>query len=68
MVSRRHPGADTLAMLSKSAPIVLRLGATAMLGMNGSILAHWPSPNQNKFACICWPPDSIDQPVESQHG
>jgi hypothetical protein len=39
-----------------------------LLGMNGSILAHCPSLNQNKFARICWPPDSVDQPVESQHG
>jgi hypothetical protein len=39
-----------------------------LLGINGSILAHCPSLNQNKFARICWPPDSVDQPVESQHG
>jgi hypothetical protein len=44
MVSRRHPGADTLAMLSqKRKP-------------RGSILAHCPSLNQNKFGRICWPP------------
>ena len=27
-----------------------------LLGINGSILAHCPSLNQNKFARICWPP------------
>jgi hypothetical protein len=30
-----------------------------LLGINGSILAHCPSLNQNKFARICWPPDSV---------
>jgi hypothetical protein len=39
-----------------------------LLGINGSILAHCPSLNQNKFARICWPLDSVDQTVESQHG
>src|SRR5512132_870013 len=34
-----------------------------LLGINGSILAHCPSLNQNKFARICWPPDSVTNPL-----
>ena len=35
---------------AQNAPIVLRLHATAIAWNNGSILAHCPSLNQNKFA------------------
>src|SRR5712671_1527349 len=34
-----------------------------LLGINGSILAHCPSLNQNKFARICWPPIRLTNPL-----
>ncbi len=34
-----------------------------LLGINGSILAHCPSLNQNKFARICWPPVRLTNPL-----
>src|SRR5258708_16167293 len=34
-----------------------------LLGINGSILAHCPSLNQNKFARICWPPIPLTNPL-----
>src|SRR5882672_4816598 len=43
---------------AQNAPIVLRLHA-----INGSILAHCPSLNQNKFARICWPPIRLTNPL-----
>ena len=38
------------------------------VGIKDSILDHCSSLNQNKFARMSRPPDSVDQPVESQHG
>jgi hypothetical protein len=34
-----------------------------LLGINGSILAHCPSLNQNKFARICGPPIRLTNPL-----
>src|ERR1700674_1142151 len=48
---------------AQNAPIVLGFTPRRLLGINGSILAHCPSLNQNKFARICWPPIRLTNPL-----
>jgi hypothetical protein len=39
-----------------------------LLGINGSILAHLPVAKPKQVRPHLLAPDSVDQPVESQHG
>src|SRR4026208_1169143 len=66
--THRHPLLSTCMIPLKMRRLFFGFTPRRLLGMNGSTLAHCPSLNQNKFPRICWPPDSVDQPVESQHG
>src|SRR5258705_985525 len=66
--THRHPLLSTCMIPLKMRRLFFGFTPRRLLGINGSILAHCPSLNQNKFARICWPLDSVDQPVESQHG
>src|SRR4029434_5340896 len=61
--THRHPLLSTCMIPLKMRRLFFGFTPRRLLGINGSILAHCPSLNQNKFARICWPPDSVTNPL-----
>src|SRR5229473_2983561 len=61
--THRHPLLSTCMIPLKMRRLFFGFTPRRLLGINGSILAHCPSLNQNKFARICWPPIRLTNPL-----
>ena len=64
---QRHPVLSTCMILLKIRRLFRGFWPGRFIGMRGLIFAHCSSFNQNKLALIGWPPESVDQHIESQH-
>src|SRR3954466_3668948 len=62
-IDHRHPLLSTSMIPLKMRRLFLGFTPRRLLGINGSILAHCRSLNQNKFARICWPPIRLTNPL-----